>query len=124
MSIPVDVGDPIRLRLQLFNGASTLFPRAAIYDEAGASVTGSPFALTHLAGGLYENDAFIPLLAGQYDASYVVYTDAAFTIESSLYARALDVFTVGGSAGGSGAEVLTAIIFSDETLTATLECED
>lgn len=106
----VDLGDPIRLRLQLFDGATGLFPRAVIYNEAGAPVAGSPFALTHLAGGLYQSDAFVPGVVGQYDASFTVYTDAGFITESSLYARALEVFDVRAAAAAlDPAQVASAV---------------
>ena len=79
----IKLGDPLPLFLQLGDAETNLFPRAEVRDATGAAVVGSPFALTHVASGMYKNTSYTPTVAGNYFAVYTVYTDAGFTTLST-----------------------------------------
>ena len=89
------VGAVIELNLQLFDGDTGKFVHAHVKDGAGVDVAGSPFALTHVGNGLYSDDSFaMPAGTTQVTATYIVYNDAGFTIESGTHSRAIDVYNL------------------------------
>lgn len=81
---------------QLYDGAEDKYVRAYVTSEDGTSLSGSPFALTHQLQGKYVYFDFsnftYPEGAEQVHATYIVYTDAAYTQESKKHSRSLDVF--------------------------------
>ena len=86
-------GSSMVLNTLLYDGSSTKYPLAYVYNTTDyTQVTGSPFALTHKAFGLYTNE--ILLNDGRYHAVYVIYDDAAHTQINQRYARSSDVFDV------------------------------
>lgn len=85
-------GGNLLLELLIQDGNAALFPRAFVYDSAGAQITGSPFALTHLANGLYRATTGV-VADGYYTAVYIPYSDAGFTVLAP-YKRATDTFEV------------------------------
>ena len=91
----ISVGASLPLELQLHDGATGKFPVARVYDQAGVEVTGSPFSLTHLAGGLYRNTSFTVLLANtKLVANFIVYNEVGHTTESVFHTRAVDHWDV------------------------------
>lgn len=97
----VNSGGNFNLAIQLPIGDDAQFPLAYIYDSTGTPISGSPFALADVGGGLYTNDSvFAP--DGQYEATYVVFTDSGHTTESTTYGRSNDNFDVYTPSGGGG----------------------
>lgn len=118
-------GEPLKLRLQLFDGEPGVFPVAHVYDEDQNEVAGSPFALTHAANGMYTNDAFTPSTEGKYDAVFIVYDDVGHTTESALFGRAQDNFDVsiqGAGVGGGSSDAPIGIVESDPVVGVIEEC--
>ena len=78
--IPAKVGDSVTLPLVRKDGATGLFPRAKVYNALGALVFTSD--MTHVADGVYYSDTpFIVATAGKFQVVYIIYTNAARTIE-------------------------------------------
>lgn len=87
----VKVGQTVKVDLQLLNGETNQFPQTILRDASNAPITGSPLALTHVAGGLYSGTFTMP------DTSKVtgvttVYTDAGFTTPNNDYYPSTDEF--------------------------------
>ena len=83
---------PLSITLDQFN-PSGLFPQAIIYDVADAVV--ATRNLTEVgATGRYTDTGFTPLVEGIFTAHVIVYTDAGHTIESVIYERDEETFSV------------------------------
>lgn len=92
--LTIPTGSPLSLNLQLFDGATNQYPLAHVYDAvAETEVSGSPFALSHFANGLYLNTAYTPS-AGRYYAVYITYLDSGHATENVTYTREEDYFQV------------------------------
>ena len=85
-------GNPVPLVLQLEDGATGLFPQAEVVNPAGTPVVGSPFDLDHDNEGLYQSEALSMPAEDWIAVTYIVYTDAGHTTESSNHLRVSDVF--------------------------------
>lgn len=95
MTITVKPGEKLPLSLLLFDGDETKYPSAYLYGEDFAPVSGSPFPLTHLAHGLYKNNAVTATGAQKLlTAVYVVFSDPARSQISETYTRSEDKFLV------------------------------
>ena len=92
--IRVELGTVAVLSLQTYDGDVAVFPQARVYDKNFSEVSGSPFALTHVAGGLYKNTSFTPTTQGIYHATYKVYSDSGFTAQLKRHAIVMDEFDV------------------------------
>ena len=93
--ISVPSGANIPLQLQLFDGLTNQYPRARVYNSAFTEISGSPFNLTHLAGGLYLNTTSIVAPAdGIYTAIYTVYSNSGHTTVNKAYSIETDTFSV------------------------------
>lgn len=112
-----NVGDSIVLSLQLFDGATNKYPRARVFDADGSEISGSPVALTHVAGGLYRNAALTMPDSAQVEAQYKVYDDAGFTTPSTTHSDALDVIYKTDVAPDS-------LVISDDDLVGVVSSED
>jgi hypothetical protein len=86
------LGDPIRLNLQLWDGATSKFPLAVLRDGLGNELPESPIGLSHIGDGLYADDSVDMPDTPEVTATYVVYNDAGFTDESDEHQQSLDVF--------------------------------
>ncbi len=86
------VGDPLPVAVQLYDGATNKFVRAWIRDQGGALVGASPYAVPHLAGGLYELTGLFMPLAEFVTIQFKIYDDAGFTTPSTQHSDALDIF--------------------------------
>ncbi len=86
------LGDPVRLNLQLFDGATDKFVRAWVLDDSGALLPGTPVALSHQGYGLYANKSIAMPSTPQLKAVYRVYLDADFAEPSPIHSDAIDVF--------------------------------
>jgi hypothetical protein len=74
---------PTDLALQLNDGNTAQYPRAFVY--AGATLAAT-VDLSHDAQGKYRGP-WTPAAAVDYDAVYIVYSDAGRTAESPIYTR-------------------------------------
>jgi len=92
VGVSVKVGNTVPLSCQLESLDTTKFVRCSLVDEDGNAEAGSPFTLPHVGGGLYSDG-----VGAQPDkflfATYIVYDDAGFTIQSSLNLPTVDVFS-------------------------------
>ncbi len=88
----IRAGGSIPLSLQLYDGATGLYPKATVYNAAGTQI--GAVGLTHVANGLYTNSSLAMPSTAYVVASYVVYTDAGMTVASTVYSRAVDIFAL------------------------------
>lgn len=106
----ISVGASLPLSLQLHDGATGKFVRAFVRNQSDTAVTGSPFALTHVAQGLYTNSAYTVLISEtKLKVTYVVYDDAGFTTESVFHTRAGELFDVETQVETARTDVLTRL---------------
>lgn len=113
-------GSPIRCRLQLSDGSTDKFPQAILRDATGAALSGSPVSLTHTGNGLYSDSSINMPSTPQVDATYIVYTDAGHTTESTSLGRAMDTFLL-QTATKSDALIGTIQDSTSTPLTATID---
>lgn len=106
-SIAIAVGETLPISLQIDDGNAGLFPQASLRDDTGASL--GTINLSHVAAGMYSGASFAMPDTPWVSATYIVYTDAAHTIESTVYARSLDVFARDEAAGLTAQEVRDAM---------------
>ncbi len=99
----IRVGDQIPIQVQLFDGATGKFPRAVVRDAAGATISGSPFSLTHVALGQYSNTAAVMPSTAYVTVQIAVYNDAGFTALSADHEITLDQFDLDESSLASTA---------------------
>jgi hypothetical protein len=85
MTIPATVGDPVLLVEAMPDGNTGVYPQAEIYLPSG-TVPVAVVDLNHQVKGRYEG-SWIPSSAGAYSALFIVYADAAHTVESIVYTR-------------------------------------
>lgn len=85
MSIPATVGNAVTLVEALPDGFVGAFPQAEIYEPGNAAPVDT-IDLTHIAKGRYEG-SWAPPSVGTYSALFIVYADAAHTVESIVYTR-------------------------------------
>jgi len=88
----IRIGDQIPIQIQLFDGATGKFPRAVVQDAASATISGSPFSLTHVALGQYSNAAAVMPSTAFVTVQIAVYNDAGFTTLSADHEITLDQF--------------------------------
>lgn len=78
----LSLGQPVPLICQISDGSSDKFVQAIVKDSDGATVSGSPFTLTHVANGKYTNDSLSMPNKNHIKVQYIVYDDAGFSIPS------------------------------------------
>lgn len=88
------IGQEVPLTLQLNDGATTKYPRAKVFDDAGTELTGSPVTLTHVASGLYKASSFVMPNKSFIIAQYLVYSDSGHTTLDTNYSLACDTFAL------------------------------
>lgn len=88
----ITLGSVVPLNLQLFDGDTGQFPRALIYNNAGALL--STQDLTHVANGLYESVSYNMPQEAAVRVVYIVYSDAGHTTENVKYERSVDSFVL------------------------------
>lgn len=91
--IITSVSEAVPLTLVLWDGATTLYPRAKVYADATLVAT---VPLVHVAEGYYLG-AWVPGVTGQYSVVYTVYTDAGFLTTAPTYEKAQDRVLVLGT---------------------------
>jgi hypothetical protein len=91
--MPVKLGDPIPLVLQISDDDAGVFPQAVVLKDDNTPVTGSPVALTHVSGGLYRNTSLLMPASPRVHAQYRVYEDSGFLNRHPIHSDTLlDVF--------------------------------
>jgi hypothetical protein len=88
MSHPGKVNSPVRLIVNLDDGAENQYPQAEINAYGGTT----PLAivdLEHRAKGRYEG-SWTPISTGNYSAQFFIYSDGAHTIQNIAYTQELE----------------------------------
>lgn len=85
MAIPATVGSTVTLVEAMPDGNTGVYPQAEIYSPGG-TIPLAVVDLDHQAKGRYEG-SWIPSAVGSYAALFIVYADAARTVESIMYTR-------------------------------------
>lgn len=121
MSVPATVGTAVPLAMILEDGNVAQFPQAEIY-AAGGTLPLSVLDLVHKAQGRYEA-SWTPPLVGVYAAIFIVYSDAAHTIENIVYTREIEqIFATSASMDDLAAMIARVLglvhenAFIDETV--------
>lgn len=86
----IQVGDPVPVVLQMVQSVSNLYPQAEIRDDAANLLT--TLDMTHEASGLYVAATYNMPDEEFIKVTYIVYTDAGHTTESTSYLRGFDSF--------------------------------
>lgn len=90
MSIPVRVNEVYTFEFNVDDGNENLFPKVHLYDESKTEVFSSN--MSHNERGIYYSDSTYTITTTEkFKALYIVYEDAARTIESLTYPRSSDV---------------------------------
>lgn len=92
MALPVTVGSAVPVVMILEDGSEVQYPQAEIYAGGGTTPLAT-LDLVHKAKGRYESE-WTPSSAGVYTAHFIVYTDAAHTVESIVYTREAEQMVV------------------------------
>lgn len=92
---PQDSIDLVHLLSSYGETLGTLYVRAYVYDNTDTEISGSPFALSHVANNLYtKRNAFQVGDSGIYKIVYLIYTDAGYTTRSANHQEVVDVVNV------------------------------
>ncbi len=83
--IQAQPGGTMTLRLLLVDGSADKTVTATVIDDAGAQVTGSPFALPHVGAGDYVLTVAAPVAEGDYPVRYDVFDPPGPPNVSALY---------------------------------------
>lgn len=86
----LEVGSTVPLWLQIEDGAADQYPQVEIRDDEDNLL--QTFDLPHVSGGLYRAGSYSMPAEDKIVCLYIVYSDAAHTIESLVYLRDLDIF--------------------------------
>lgn len=106
--IPVKLSEPALLELVLTDGNESMYPRAFIY-AAGGSTPLATADLVHKAQGRYYAE-WTPTATGMFSAVFLTYSDAARTIVSIVYGRALEQIQVSQNALDDLAATLARVL--------------
>lgn len=88
MCLLTTVGEELYLTLVLSDDNPLVYPQARVYGENGSSTPVATIDLDYVADGYYRaSTAFVVSTAEKFVVVYVVYSDMARTIESTLYTR-------------------------------------
>lgn len=79
------LGEMVPLKAQLAGGETNKFPQAVIRDASDTPIAGSPFTLTHVAGGLYTNNGVTMPNTAVISVQYKVFNDAGHTTQDEDY---------------------------------------
>ena len=121
--IEVQLTNPAPIKATLFDGDETKFLRARVYNSSNVEVSGSPFALSHLEGGIYVSNGWTPVAIGLYNAIVTVYNDSGFTEENIDYQKGEDVFLVSERIAKT-TEIINDIDTAKTELTETIDLDD
>jgi hypothetical protein len=108
MAISTTIGTPTSISTILEDGNEAQYPRAEIY-AAGSPTPTETLDLPHTARGRYEAD-WTPSSVGIYSVVFIVYSDAAHTIENLDYTREMDQIFVSQVGTDDLAEQLVRVL--------------
>jgi hypothetical protein len=91
-----NIGETVRLGLQLSDGAIDQYPRAFIYQ---GGILAAAVALTHVAQGFYQG-LWVPEGEAQYDVLYIVYADSPRTVVNLSYDYSSEAWQHAGVVSG------------------------
>jgi hypothetical protein len=118
------LGDPIRLNLELWDGATNYFIQAHLYDATDTELVGSPVHLTSIANGLYTNDQLMMPNTPEVKVVYQVFTDSGYSLISPVHSDAIDIFELETpSSSPSIYSDLVGIVGGQMNLTGSLESQ-
>ena len=109
--ISADIGVPTPLELMLYDGATSKGVRARIRSTSGILIT--TVNLLHIGDGLYTA-YWTPSDGGYFHATYIVYTDGAYSTEDLAYIRTTSPYRVTLPGG------LDPVVFSNAIWNALL----
>lgn len=91
----------VLLELMLSDGATTFFPQAEVYDDAGAIIVKVDLATIGI--GLYQGKflAANNTAIGDFSIGFIVYQDAGHTIVANKYDRVAEHLLVESPEGGA-----------------------
>jgi len=95
-----NLGNPIPVACQLYDGSIYKFVQAHLRDASGADLPGSPVAVPHAAGGLYINNTFLMPPVAHVFVTFRVFDDALFTKVSRRHTDAIDIVELTENSGG------------------------
>lgn len=84
--------DDIPIKAQLELEETNKYLRAYVYDKDLAAISGSPFSLTHVSGGLYQKIGVAMPDSTSVTVKILVYDDAGFTTRTSHYPPIIQTF--------------------------------
>ena len=85
------IGDALPISLLIEDGATGQYPQAEVRDSVGILLT--TINLLHVAGGLYLPAAiYVMPDESSVSVTYIVYGDASYAVESTIYLRDCDIF--------------------------------
>lgn len=84
-------GVPFLLDLQLYDGFTSAYVKAYLKTSAGTLFQTQ--TLLHVGSGLYTGFGTIPSV-GEYTVQYIVYSDAAYTIENLRYILSEEIIKI------------------------------
>lgn len=79
------LGDDIPLSFQLGGEETNKYVRAEVWDQDGVAIGSSPFALTHLSGGLYQRADISMPNTKKVTVRYMVFDDVGYTTRTVGY---------------------------------------
>jgi len=87
-----NLGDPIPVACQLFDGATNKFVQARLRDVTGADLPGSPAMAPHTQSGLYVNPSFLMPPIAIVIVTFRIFDDVLLTMPSRRHTDAIDIF--------------------------------
>lgn len=96
----LELNEPVPLNVQLADAES--FVLATIFGPDNTPVVGSPVQLPYLQLNNYGTSSFLMPNLSWIKVIYQVFSDSAYSVPSTTYSNAVDIFTLGVSGGGSG----------------------
>ena len=86
----LEIGNAVPLWLQIEDGAVDQYPQVEVRDDADNLL--QTLDLPHVSGGLYRAASYPMPNEDKIVCLYIIYSNAAHTIESLVYMRDVDVF--------------------------------
>jgi hypothetical protein len=96
------LGEDIPIEVQLGLEETNKYVRAEVRNAAGTAISGSPFALTHAAGGLYKKTGVaMPSGTTHVSVRFLVYDNDDYSTRTAGYEPEVEIFELIPSPAGS-----------------------
>lgn len=99
MGLTGELNENVTLFLKLWDGNTSQYPQAKIYDRNGSLQT--TLDLTHISSGIYKN-SWSTSIEGYYSADIIVYSDSNHTTKNSNYNEVEETIWITEAYGGGG----------------------